>query len=223
MVKTVLIHEVVKAIRGLKLDFILIGGAAAIWLESTRETDDVDILIDPGISLTTLPTVDRLIIGESNMWYKTGRIFNVKIDVLRNIFEENYQTLSLNTMTVNDVKVLTPEYALAMKVLCLHNRGGDYDDELKCYSDRDDILFYCHIMRTEGSSISEQCANRFQIGAYRMAYLRMWMTDEPFQALRAVGIHQLLIPWSKDTDSQKELYSLLTDGTDPLTDSLPED
>ena len=31
------------------------------------------------------------------------------------------------------------------------------------------------------------------------AYLRMWLTDELFQTLLAVGIHRLLTPWSEDT------------------------
>ena len=62
-----------------------------IWLGNARDTGEVDILIDPGISL--IPTTNRIIIAESNMWYKPGGIFNINIDVLKDVVEENYQTL----------------------------------------------------------------------------------------------------------------------------------
>jgi hypothetical protein len=227
MVRSALIRETVKALRDrLHLNFILVGGAAALWLGNTRDAGEVNILINPDISLipTASPTTDRIIIEESNMWYKPGGIFNIKIDVLSDIFEENYQTLLHHTMTVNDVRVLTPEYALAIKVFRFHHRGDGYYDDLKRYSDIDDIVFYCDIMRTEGGTISQTCADRFRIGAYRMAYLRMWMTDDQFQNLLEIEIGRFLIPWSEDTDVQKECYSLLTagTGTDPLTDPLPQ-
>ena len=158
------------------------------------------------------------------MWYKPGGIFNVKIDIQRNIVEENYQTLDPNTVEVNGVKVLTPEYALALKVFCFHRRGEGYHYDLKRYSDRKDILFYCNRMRTAGNTISLQCGERFQIGAYRMAYLRMWLTDELFNHLLGVGIHRFLIPWNQDKNDQQEYYSIqVPGGTNPLTDSLPHD
>jgi hypothetical protein len=85
-----LILQAVEVLRDTELRFILVGGAATLWLGSERSTTDVDILIDSGISL--IPTVsktDKLVIEGSEMWYKPGGIFNVKIDVQRNIVEEN--------------------------------------------------------------------------------------------------------------------------------------
>jgi hypothetical protein len=92
MVRAALIRETVEVRRDhTQLEFILVGGVAAIWLGNARDTGEVDILIDPGISL--IPTTDRIIIAESNMWYKPGGIFNINIDVLKDVVEENYQTL----------------------------------------------------------------------------------------------------------------------------------
>ena len=137
-----LILQAVEVLRDTELRFILVGGAATLWLGSERSTTDVDILIDSGISL--IPTVsktDKLVIEGSEMWYKPGGIFNVKIDVQRNIVEENYQTLDPNTVEVNGVKVLTPEYALALRVFCFHRRGEGYHYDLKRYSDIIERIF----------------------------------------------------------------------------------
>ncbi|KAK2744711.1 hypothetical protein FQN55_006630 [Onygenales sp. PD_40] len=206
--------------------FILIGGAAMTFLGSGRLTEDVDILVATP-DLPALQNELRQINGFSEVSGKivfTAEGTNVSVDILTNAVQKaTFEEMLPYTTIVGQVRVLRLDYALGLKLTCLYLRQDDDNGMFKRRTDARDITFLCTQMVQSNDTISDQCAEKFRLGFYHMAEIRIHVPATTFDILVRLGIRKMLIPWEDNTPEQQEYYSCLAEpGSDPLTVPLDD-
>ncbi|KAK2795565.1 hypothetical protein FQN51_000419 [Onygenales sp. PD_10] len=206
--------------------FILIGGAAMNLLGSSRVTEDVDILVATP-DLPGLESELRQINGFTDVSGKivfTVQGINVSVDLLTNAVDNaTFNEMLPYTTLVGQVRVLRLDYALALKLTCLYLRQDDENGLAKRETDARDIAFLGDRMAERNDTISDQCAEKFRLGFYHMAEIRIHVPATTFDILVRLGIRKMLIPWEDNTPEQQEYYSCLAEpGSDPLTVPLDD-
>ncbi|KAK2795337.1 hypothetical protein FQN50_009763 [Emmonsiellopsis sp. PD_5] len=206
--------------------FILIGGAAMAFQGSGRLTEDVDILV----ATSDLPALQNELRQANGFSEVSGKIFftaegtNVPVDILTNAVQKaTFEEMLPYTTLVGQVRVLRLDYALGAKLTCLYLRQDDDNGMHKRKTDARDITFLCTTMAQCNDTISDECAQKFRLGFYHMAEIRLHVPQTTFDILVRLGIRNMLIPWEHNTPEQQEYYSCLAEpGSDPLTVPLED-
>ncbi|KAF5863450.1 hypothetical protein ETB97_010081 [Aspergillus alliaceus] len=201
-------------------DFILVGGAAACFQGHKRITKDVDILIRSKTVIDSLKFVEGFEVMAGKLSYRS-----VIIDLLTTIDDRFvYDQVDGHVRYVNGVRLLQPDFALAVKIRCFYLRQEDAKGLQKRQTDLMDAVFWAEMLNKTRQTISDTCAALFKIGYYHALLIRLNLHPDKFQKLVDVGFERLLIPWEKNTPEQREYYSeFAAEGTDPVTVPLDED
>jgi hypothetical protein len=201
-------------------NFILVGGAAANLQGHQRVTLDVDILIRDPTILHHLKKFDGFELVGGMLHYES-----VQIDLLTTIDDTlSYEQVNQHAEaieSVQGVRLLKPDFALAVKVRCSYLRQEDDQGIIKRTSDLIDAVFWAERLEEVGQQISDSCAKLLPISYYQVFFLRTVMNANQFQKLVDVGLRKLLIPWEKNSSEQREYYlCFATESTDPFTVEL---
>jgi hypothetical protein len=216
--------KILKCVRALQksfpADFILVGGAAALFQGHKRVTNDVDILIRSKTVLDSLKSVEGFEVVAGKLSYRS-----VVIDLLTTIDDRfAYDQVDGHVRYVRGVRLLQPDFALAVKIRCFYLRQEDAKGLQKRRSDLLDAVFWAEMLKEARQTISDTCAALFKIGYYHALFIRLNLRPDDFQKLVDVGFGRLLIPWEENTPEQREYYSeFAAEETDPLTVPLDED
>lgn len=196
--------------------FILVGGAAANMQGHDRVTQDVDILIrDPAI-LHDLKNFGGFKLVEGKLHHES-----VPIDILTTVVETfSYDEVKQAEAfeSIQGIRFLKPDYALAAKVRCSYLRQEDENGTSKRQSDLEDAIFWAEKLEEAGQQISDACAELLPVSYYQVILIRTYMDPEDFQKLVHAGLRKLLIPWEENSEEQREYYLCFAEeSTDPFT------
>ncbi|KAJ5288611.1 hypothetical protein N7478_001641 [Penicillium angulare] len=138
-------------------NFILVGGAAANLQGHQRVTLDVDILIRDPIILHHLKKFDGFELVGGMLHYES-----VQIDLLTTIDDTlSYEQVNQHAEAieaVQGVRLLKPDFALAVKVRCSYLKKEDDKGIRKRTSDLIDAVFWAERLEEAGQQMSGSCA-----------------------------------------------------------------
>lgn len=140
--------------------YAVVGGAACALLGSTRTTQDIDVVVPRGATVSTRQLLrsshDFLVEARTNhTWYRAQTTTPVQIEILAPpvLFQENFDQQT-EVVTIGNVNVLKPALLLNVKCGSILSRSSDS----KRRTDSEDIKFilsYCAQNRTYLPKASE--------------------------------------------------------------------
>ncbi|OAX78741.1 hypothetical protein ACJ72_06951 [Emergomyces africanus] len=206
--------------------FVLIGGAAMQLFDSTRTTNDVDILVSAKENVSSLVSLLADQHGFSNTGgeLRFGDGETVTVDILTTAVETvTLENLGHNLLSVGRIRIPNLDYALAMKIKCFYLRQDDENGQEKRRGDAFDVEFLCRRMVLDAQTISDQCAEKFKFGFYHILELRQELSDQAVSDFISIGGRKLILPWEQNTPEQREYFEYFADsGVDPLSVKLEQ-
>jgi hypothetical protein len=143
-----------------------------LLLGSQRQTSDVDILVssseDPA-ALFSLLAADEAFSNENGQVQFKHSVFLPSLDTVTIAVQSiTFEQANLHCLTLKELKILRPDYSLAMKVQCFYLREDDENGHKKRESDITDIRFLCNQMLQKSDIVSDHCANKPKSGHYHL-------------------------------------------------------
>ncbi|KAJ6180831.1 hypothetical protein N7519_011292 [Penicillium mononematosum] len=165
-----------------------------------------DILVpscEDTAALFSFLAADKSFSNESGQLRFQHSGFSPSLDILTIAVEAiTFEQARPYCLNVEEVKVLRPDYSLAMKVQCFCLRQDD--------GQRSEL-------------ISDDCAEKFKFGYYHLLELRQELGAEHIANFIRVGGRKLMLPWNQNSEDQKEYFSCFAEpGADPFTVELEE-
>ena len=132
------------------IDWALVGGLAMALYGSDRTTKDIDIIAD---KLLPLEKVGDLVQGGERYLIKTGKK-EVAVDwiIRKDVFKELFAEALKESIKINDVPVLTPEWLVILKFIA--GRFKDQEDAVFLLSRNNLVnrnLIKEHIIKSAGA------------------------------------------------------------------------